>query len=410
MPGTSKSEPASLKHVASLLWRWPSAIACFGMSLLLVSGQPAAGADLEVTIGYLERLQPPVPVLSNLETTPVDQGLAGAELGVADSNKSGKFLGQHFSLDKRIVEHEGDLLGAARELLGATKLLLLNMTSEDLLAVADLPEAKSALLINVSEGDVALRDRSCRQNLLHTIPSRAMLADALSQFAVQKKWTRWALVEGPQPEDNAFAEALDKSTEKFDIDIRGRKVWGFGADMRRNAAQEVPLFVQSFPEHDLLVVTDERGDFGRYLLYNGWIPRPVAGSEGLRPNAWSSAVEQHGAAQLQRRFTGAAGRSMRSIDYASWAAVRAIGEAVTQTKSNDPAVLRAYILSDDFELAGYKGRKLSFRPWNGQLRQPIPLMHPRAVVAQAPLEGFLHQSNEMDTLGIDQPESRCTSF
>ncbi|MEM7397764.1 MAG: ABC transporter substrate-binding protein [Pseudomonadota bacterium] len=410
MPGTSKSEPASLKHVASLLWRWPSAIACFGMSLLLVSGQPAAGADLEVTIGYLERLQPPVPVLSNLETTPVDQGLAGAELGVADSNKSGKFLGQHFSLDKRIVEHEGDLLGAARELLGATKLLLLNMTSEDLLAVADLPEAKSALLINVSEGDVALRDRSCRQNLLHTIPSRAMLADALSQFAVQKKWTRWALVEGPQPEDKAFAEALDKSTEKFDIDIRGRKVWGFGADMRRNAAQEVPLFVQSFPEHDLLVVTDERGDFGRYLLYNGWIPRPVAGSEGLRPDAWSSAVEQHGAAQLQRRFTGAAGRSMRSIDYASWAAVRAIGEAVTQTKSNDPAVLRAYILSDDFELAGYKGRKLSFRPWNGQLRQPIPLMHPRAVVAQAPLEGFLHQSNEMDTLGIDQPESRCTSF
>ena len=383
---------------------------CLGLALLLADGDSAVSADLEVTIGYVERVRPPVAVLSNLETIPADQGLAGAELGVADNNKSGKFLGQEFVLEQRIVDQEEDLLEAARGLLERTKLLLLNMTSEDLLAVADLPEAKDALLINVSEGDVALREKSCRKNLLHTIPSRAMLADALAQFAVKKKWTRWALVEGPDTADRAFAEALKKSAEKFDIDIRGRKVWDFGADMRRNAAQEVPLFVQSFPDHDLLVVTDERGDFGRYMLYNGWVPRPVAGSEGLRPDAWSSAVEQHGAAQLQRRFKKTAGRSMRSIDYAAWAAVRAIGEAVTQTKSNDPAVLRGYILSDDFELAGYKGRKLSFRPWNGQLRQPIPLSHPRAAVSQAPLEGFLHQSNEMDTLGVDQAESLCANF
>jgi ABC transporter substrate binding protein (PQQ-dependent alcohol dehydrogenase system) len=399
-----------LKQFVSSSWFQFSVAACLGLVLLVADVKSAVSADLEVTIGYLERVQPPAPVLSNLETIPADQGLAGAELGVADNNRSGKFLGQEFALEQRVVDQDEDLLGAARELLGRTKLLLLNMTSEDLLAVADLPEAKGALLINISEGDVALRDESCRKNLLHTIPSRAMLSDALAQFAVKKKWKRWALVKGPEPEDRAFAESLEKSAEKFDIDIRGRKVWAFGADMRRNAAQEVPLFVQSFPEHDLLIVTDERGDFGRYMLYNGWIPRPVAGSEGLRPDAWSSAVEQHGAAQLQRRFQGAAGRSMRPIDYAAWAAVRAIGEAVTQTKSNDPAVLRGYILSDDFELAGYKGRKLSFRPWNGQLRQPIPLSHPRAVVSQAPLEGFLHQSNEMDTLGIDQAESLCASF
>lgn len=399
-----------MKHLVSSSWYQFSVAACLGLALLFADGKSAVSAELAVTIGYLERVKPPVAVLSNLETIPADQGLAGAELGVADNNKSGKFLGQEFILEQRIVEQEEDVLVAARELLVRTRLLLLNMTSEDLLAVADLPEAKDALLINISEADVALRDKSCRKNLLHTIPSRAMLADALSQFAVQKKWTRWALVEGPEPEDRAFAEALEKSADKFDIDVRGRQVWDFGADMRRSAAQEVPLFVQSFPEHDLLVVTDERGDFGRYLLYNGWIPRPVAGSEGLRPDAWSSAVEQHGAAQLQRRFKGAAGRWMRPIDYAAWVAVRAIGEAVTQTKSNDPAVLRAYILSGDFELAGYKGRKLSFRPWNGQLRQPIPLSHPRAVVSQAPLEGFLHQSNEMDTLGIDRAESLCASF
>ncbi len=98
---------------------------------------------------------------------------------------------------------------------------------------------------------------------------------------------------------------------------------------------------------------------------------------------------------------------MNSIDYASWAAVRSIGEAVTRTKSSDATELRAYILSEQFSLAAFKGAKMSYRPWSGQLRQPIPLVHPKAVVALAPLEGYLHQYNELDTLGLDKVESLC---
>ena len=64
----------------------------------------------------------------------------------------------------------------------------------------------------------------------------------------------------------------------------------------------------------------------------------------------------------------------------------------------------------DFELAGFKGRALTYRTWNGQLRQPIAIAHPRALVAQAPLEGFLHQTNELDSLGLDRPESKCEVF
>lgn len=101
---------------------------------------------------------------------------------------------------------------------------------------------------------------------------------------------------------------------------------------------------------------------------------------------------------------------MRSRDYAAWAAVRVIGEAVTRTKSADAATLRTYVLGPDFELAGFKGRPMTFRPWNGQLRHPIPLVTDRAVVAMAPLEGFLHRVNELDTLGLDEPESECTAF
>jgi len=401
--------PEFLVHVQ---WRPRLFLVLVPALFALFLARAAAEADeiSTLTVGYLERAVPPPPVLSNLEVTPEDEGLAGAEVGLADNNTTGKFLKQHYALETLVVGEDEDLLSAARDLLGRTKLLVLNMPADDLLAVADLPEAQDALLINVSASDIALRDGACRSNVLHAIPSRAMLADALSQFAVRKKWTEWVLLEGPHEGDQAYASALEDSAEKFGVDVRAKKAWTFDADMRRSAASELPLFVQGFPGHDLLVVSDERGDFGRYVLYNGWVPRPVAGSEGLRPDGWSPSVEQHGAAQLQGRFTEHAGRSMGPVDYAAWAALRTIGEAAMRTKSNEPRVLRDFILSDKFQLAGFKGRKLSYRAWNGQLRQPIPLSHPRAVVALAPLEGFLHQHNEMDTLGLDRGDSACSAF
>jgi ABC transporter substrate binding protein (PQQ-dependent alcohol dehydrogenase system) len=272
------------------------------------------------------------------------------------------------------------------------------------------PEAADALLLNVAAPDDALRAESCRANVLHTLPSAAMRTDALAQFLLTKRWTEVALVAGEHPSDALFAAAFRRSAEKFGLRIAAEKTWAFDADMRRNAAAEVPLFTQDLARHDVLVIADEIHDFGRYVLYNTWTPVVVAGSEGLTPVGWSAAVENWGAAQLQGRFRKAAGRDMQSEDFAAWVAVRAIGEAVTRARTTDAAAIRRFLLSPDFSLAAFKGRAVSFRAWDGQLRQPIPLVHPRALVAMAPLEGFLHQFNELDTLGLDAPESPCTRF
>jgi len=101
---------------------------------------------------------------------------------------------------------------------------------------------------------------------------------------------------------------------------------------------------------------------------------------------------------------------MRPEDYQAWMALRVLGEAVTRTNSADPETIRSYILSDDFELAGFKGEKLTFRPWNGQLRQPVLLINDKLIVSVSPQEGFLHQTSLLDTLGNDQAESACQSF
>ena len=369
-----------------------------------------AWAELSLSVSYLKIEEPVPPTLSNLDPIPEDRGLAGALTGLQDNITTGRFLGHTYELTEVFVAEGDDALATARAALAETSFLVLDGPPEIQLAIADLPEASGAILFNVSAGDGALRSESCRPNLLHTLPSDAMRTDALVQLFVKKRWSDLVMIAGTHPADVSYAAAMRRSLTKFGLSLEGEKTWEFDADMRRNASQEVPLFTQDFGDYDAMILADEVHDFGRYVLYNTWQARPVTGSEGLSALTWSPVIEQWGAVQLQNRFEEAHERNMMPRDYAAWAAVRSLGEAVTRTNATDPDTLRAYILGPDFELAGFKGRPLTYRDWNGQLRQPIALAHPRALVAQAPLEGFLHQVNELDTLGLDRPESACEAF
>ncbi len=264
----------------------------------------------------------------------------------------------------------------------------------------------NAVIFNSTASDNSLRQGLCHTGLLHTVPSRAMLSDALMQFLVKKRWRKWLLIKGSRAEDELFASSLKHSSKRFGAKLVEEKTWTFDTDLRRSAAREIPLFTQA-DDYDVIITADESGDFGEYIPYNSWLPRPVAGTQGLSAVAWHRVVEQWGAAQLQSRFEKLAGRWMDSNDYASWLAIRSIAEAVTRTSETDYKTVYQYLLSEQFQLGGFKGRKLNFRNWNGQMRQPIPLIHPRALVATAPMEGFLHPRTELDSLGFDEPEASC---
>lgn len=380
------------------------------LALLLIGQNSAYAAELNLSVHYLGKLRDRPPVLSNLVAWPEDEGEPGAELGIVDNNTTGKFLKHHYELDVQRVAKDGDVVAAAKTLLGnGSHFVVLNVSAAELEMIAALPEAADDLLFNAGSANKAVRDESCSANVLHTLPSRAMYADALMQFFNKRKWQDIFLIAGNRPGDLKYADALRASAKKFGLNIRHDKSWLTDSDIRRNASSEVPVFTQE-RKYDVVLVTDEDQDFANYLLYHTWLPRPIAGSAGLRAVAWDSVVEQWGAAQLQSRFADITERSMSGVDYAVWAAVRSIGEAVTRTQSVDVTEVRKYLLSDTFSLAGFKGAKLSYRKWNGQLRQPIPLVHANAVVGQAPLEGFLHRVTELDTLGVDAPESKCAAF
>ena len=363
--------------------------------LALLISWPLSLWAVDVEIVYLKIEREHAPTLSNLDPIPDDLGQAGALLGIADNNTTGKFLGQSYSL--RIVYDPTEI--------GDGDMLILDAPDDEMRIIVDAHP--SALFFNIASFSDDLRGDNCRVNLLHTLPSFAMRADALMQFALKKNWRDLALISGHEPEDIEFANALRSSASKFQLNITADTEWVFDEDLRRAASNEVPLFTQQLGDYELLIVADERNDFARYLAYNTWLPRPIAGGDGLLSVTWDRVMEQWGAAQLQSRFVELNGREMQDEDYAAWAAVRSIGEAVTRDHSDD---VRSYLLSDEFELAGFKGAPLSFRNWDGQLRQPIGLVHSGAVVMMAPLEEFLHQHNPLDSLGVDRPQSQCKEF
>ncbi|RUP11654.1 MAG: ABC transporter substrate-binding protein [Methylobacterium sp.] len=368
-----------------------------------------APAGPPLTIQYLERrVERPVP-LNNEDPIPADEGAKGAELGLKDSNATGRFLGLSFGLDAKVVEPDDDIRQAFRD-LADRRFVVLNAPAADVLALADLPEAKGSVLLNIGAPDTRLRDADCRRNLLHVLPSRAMLADALVQFLAFKRWSRILLVTGPAPADALYAEALRRSARKFGARIVAESRYDpQGGDVRDTALREFALPTRG-PEHDVVAVADEAGAFGASLNYNIASPRPLVGTQGLAPAAWGRPVEAWAAVQLQGRFRKLAGRAMRPVDWAGWMAVHAVGEAAVKARSADPATVRAALTAPGFEIGGFKGRPLSFRAWDGQLRQPVFLLWPGAVTATAPIEGFLHHRTELDTLGLDEPESACRAF
>lgn len=362
---------------------------------------------LDVKILYLEQKIQKPPVLSNIIEEPLDLGLKGAQVAVIDSNKSAKFLNQNFELIEKISYDENQLIQAFEEFIkNKNAYVILNVEDSLLEKIRTNPLAKQSLLINASSQSTHLRSEICDKNLLHTIASNAMLYDGLMQFLVKRDFKDIFLISGNNPKDILIKEDIKRAAKKFGANIIKEKVWENTTDIRRKATEEFPVFTQA-KDYDLILVADYYGDFGESMYFNTWLPRPIAGTQGLTPVTWDKVIESNGAAQMQSRFEKFASRWMESRDYANWVAVRAIITAITNTKTADLKTNLDYIYSDKFDLAAYMGRKLSFRDYNGQLRMPIALIQPRALISTSPQAEFLHPITDLDTLGIAPFEMKC---
>jgi ABC transporter substrate binding protein (PQQ-dependent alcohol dehydrogenase system) len=335
---------------------------------------------------------------------PVD----GARVALRDSRLIGRSLGIGFELLEAMLAKDEEAPAAIRRLMAEQniRVFLLDLPIEEVVAAAAALARKNVILFNLRHRADALRGEHCAPVLFHTIPSHAMLMDGLAQYLFKKNWTEVLVLESEAEADKTLSAAFQESARKFRLEVVDVRPFVLSNDPRERDQNNIALLTGE-ADYDVIFLADTAGEFGRYLPFNSYLPRPVIGSEGLVAGAWHWTWERHGAPQLNQRFDRRAKRRMAAEDWAAWAAVRSVVEAIARSGSTDPAALRAFLTSEDVRLDLYKGVPGSFRSWDNQLRQSILLHTHNAVTARAPIEGFLHEKNDLDTLGADARETEC---
>lgn len=387
----------------------------FGFCLLLATLAPGlslAAQQQEVTFVYLYQEDDPAYAMqrayTGLKLRERQRPIAGAETAVNDVRILGRALDLVFKLKSVELPAAADPSELLRELVvhSDSRNFLLDLPLERVRRLAKDFSGEDIILFNIRHGDAELRQESCGSTLFHTMPSLAMRSDALAQYLAARHWPRVLVLEGEAEADRSFSAAFQVSATKFGLTVVAVRPFVLSNDPRQRDQNNITLLTAE-PAHDVVFLADEYGEFGRYVPYATYSPRPIVGSEGLVPSAWHWTWERHGAPQLNQRFDKGAGRLMSDEDWAAWAAVRAVVEAIVRSKSTDVARLREAMVDATFTFDLYKGFPGSFRPWNRQLRQAVLLHTHNAVIGLAPLPGFLHERNNLDSLGIDEPENRC---
>ncbi len=371
-------------------------------------------------IGYIREVGERPRAASRLDVEPKDAGVAGAKMAIEEDNAGGRFTGHAYTLDVSTVAAADKAIEALQKLVdNGDHYVVVDASAETLLKLADWAKGKDVLLFNIRATDVALRQENCRANVMHIVPDRYMLADALAQYLVGMKWTNWLLVYGSTPGDLAYADAIKRAAGRFGATIVDEREYKDTSGGRRDDMGVIPPGKQAnagaafaaTPDYQVIIVADEDQLFGPFMPYRGGADaRPVAGTTGLVATTWSPGHEKWGATQANNNFEKDFHRLMLPIDYQAYVATRAVGEAVTRNPGADFATVAAFIHGPDLQLAPFKGIKQQFRPWDGQFRQPIIIATDKVPVSFSPQRGFQHASHpdiEMDTLGIDEPESKC---
>lgn len=383
-----------------------------GVALAAAAAQDAPPPRPHVKIGFIEiegdPRYAPIRAYERIVLKTHEHPFSGAEVAIDEAAALARVLPVDFVLDRIAVKSPADVAPAVLAALDAgTQFFLVDAPAEAFAPLAAAVRGRDVLIFNVSEADDALRRDLCAAEFVHVFPSRAQLMDGLVQFAVSHKWRDLLMFEGPLPADAAMAAAFAHSAQKFGARIVADRHFKPGTNPRDREENDPALLSAGNGDFDAVFVADDAFDFARTVPYRLARPRPVIGSIDLEPVAWHWTWERNGAPQLNSRFDRKSdGRHMDGGDWAAWLAVKMIVQLALRTGSADFAKQRAFILGDG-SFDGDKGLAMSVRPWDHQLRQAILLAAPYEVVADAPIEGFLHRSNELDTLGDDEPESRC---
>jgi len=377
-----------------------------------VPGPPPSGPALSAKVGFVGlkndvRYHPQL-AYTRIEIAPALHPVEGARLGMADMKIITDAVNVQLSLDEQEAADADDAIAKLEAMASAgERFAILDLPGDIVAQIGPALANTKITLINASAPEDALREL-CLPNLMHAAASDRMLADAYTQFLRHRNWTRVLVLQGDQPRDKQMADAFQQSAERLAIQIVARKQFTLSTDPA-NRENNDSLLITGGIDYDVVYIADSLGEYSRKLPYATQLPRPVIGSTGLTAAEWHWSWDQDSATQVTLRFQRAAegNRVMSGYDWDAWMAAKAIATAYAKSRSTDPDKIDAYLKGKRLTLDGSKGVAMDFRPWDRQLRMPIVLSTSNSTIGVAPFDEFLHEVNDLDSLGVDQPESKC---
>ena len=377
------------------------------VAFLIVAG---AAAAKDLRIGYLSLADDPRYVqdwgYARLIVPPPIHTVDGARMAVSDLAFVAEAVNLNPVLDARASGPDGLAASLQAMVADGAVVVVLDLPAAMVEVVAKAAADLPVTLINATAPEDRLRT-ACYPNMLHSGPSLRMTMDSYVQYLRAMNWLKVLVLVGEDPSDQGLADAFASSAERLRLEIVDSRTFTLAANPAAREGNNVRLLTSGL-DYDVVFVADTRGEFGRYIPYATQLPRPVIGSAGLTAQAWHWAMERDGATQVSSRFDKMTnGRKMSSADWSVWVAVKSVIAAYSKVQGEDQAAVLAYLKSPKFRLDGSKGVTLNYRSWDGQLRMPILLSTWDAVIAIAPVEGYLHPDTTLDTLGADQAEFVC---
>ncbi len=379
-------------------------------AILIVGLWTGAASAEDLRIGYLSladdaRYQQDWGYARLILPPPV-RTIDGARMAIADLAFVADAVNLNPVLDARESGPDGLAASVQAMVADGAGFVVLDLPAPLVKIVAEAAAGLPVTLINATAPEETLRT-ACYPNMLHSGPSLRMTMDSYVQYLRAMNWMKVLVLVGEDPSDQGLADAFVTSAQRMRLEITGTRTFTLAANPGAREGNNVKLLTADL-DYDVVFVADTRGEFGRFIPYATQSPRPVIGSVGLTALAWHWAMERDGATQVSSRFdkmTG--GRKMSAADWSVWVAVKSVISASTKVSGADQAKLRDYMKSRSFRLDGSKGVTLGYRLWDGQLRMPLLLATSDAVIAIAPIEGYLHPDTTLDTLGTDQAEFVC---
>jgi ABC transporter substrate binding protein (PQQ-dependent alcohol dehydrogenase system) len=374
---------------------------------------PPAPAQPRVTIGYIDIAgdprHEPIKAYERIVLKQRESPFAAAQVGIEEAQALSRVLKIDFALERITVKSAEEVAPAVTKALQERGIhfFVVDAPADAFRPLAAAVRGRDVLLFNATAPDDWLRRDLCAREVVHTLPSLAMTMDGLTQYLVSRKWRDILVLQGPLPADAATVKAFENSVKKFGARIIANRPFKVGTDPREREQNNPLLLTAGTRDYDVIFIADDAFEFARQVPFQTVRPRPVVGAIDLEPVAWHWTWERNGGPQINVRFNRASGgRRMDSTDWAAWIAVKMVVQGTLRTRSAEFSKQREFILSDT-GFDGYKGLAVSVRRWDQQLRQAVFLATPSAVIASAPIEGFLHRTNTLDSLGDDEPETPC---